>query len=65
MASITVKNRIVQELKVVKVGVDGNTRNTLSNVHFALYDQVKDSEGNVRPAYTPKTGYEDIITQRL
>ena len=62
MASITVKNRIVQELKVVKVGVDGNTRNTLSNVHFALYDQVKDSEGNVRPAYTPKTGYEDIIT---
>lgn len=62
MASITVKNRIVQELKVVKVGVDGNTRNTLSNVHFALYDQVKDSEGNVRPAYTPKTGYEDIVT---
>lgn len=62
MACITVKNRTVQELKVVKVGVDGETRPPLSGVHFALYDQVRDSEGNVRPAYNPKSGYEDIVT---
>ena len=63
MARITVKNRTVQELKVVKLGFNGTTKIPLSGVHFALYDQVKDSEGNVRPAYTPKTGYEDIITK--
>ena len=62
MARITVKNRTVQELKVVKVGVDGNRRTPLSGVHFALYDQVRDSEGNVRPAYNPKSGYDDIVT---
>ncbi len=63
MARITVKNCTVQELKVVKLGFNGTTKIPLSGVHFALYDQVKDSEGNVRPAYTPKTGYEDIITK--
>lgn len=62
MARITVKNRTVQELKVVKVGVDGEERHPLSGVHFALYEQVKDSEGNVRPAYNPKTGFEDLVT---
>lgn len=62
MARITVKNRTLRELKVEKVGVDGSTRTALSDVHFALYDQVKDSEGNVRPAYNPKTGYEDLVT---
>ena len=62
MARITVKNRTVQELKVVKTGVDGNNRELLSGVHFALYEQVRDSEGNVRPAYNPKTGYEDLVT---
>ncbi len=63
MARITVRNRTVQELKVIKEGVDGSTRTPLSGVHFALYDQVKDNEGNVRPAYNPKTGYEDIVTK--
>ena len=63
MARITVKNRTVQELKVVKVGVDGSTRTPLSDVHFALYDQVKDSEGHVRPAYSPKNGFEDLVTK--
>ncbi len=62
MARITVKNRRVQELKVVKVGVGGSMRTPLSGVHFALYDQVRDSEGNVRPAYNPKSGYDDIVT---
>ncbi|MBR3124054.1 MAG: LPXTG cell wall anchor domain-containing protein, partial [Mogibacterium sp.] len=62
MARITVKNRSVQELKVIKVGVDGETRTTLSGVHFALYEQVRDSEGNVRPAYNPMPGYEDLVT---
>ena len=62
MARITVKNRTVQELKVVKIGKDGEERTPLGGVHFALYDQVKDSEGNLRPAYVPRTGYEDIVT---
>lgn len=62
MARITVKNRTVQELKVVKEGVDGDTRSRLGSVHFALYDQVRDSEGNLRPAYSPKSGYEDLVT---
>ena len=57
------KNRTVQDLTVVKVGVDGNTRTPLTGVHFALYDQVRDSEGNVRPAYTPKAGYDDLVTK--
>ncbi|MBR4164124.1 MAG: hypothetical protein IKR11_11425 [Solobacterium sp.] len=34
MARITVKNRTVQGLKVIKVGVDGNTRTPLSGVHL-------------------------------
>ena len=62
MARIIVKNRTVQELKVIKVGIDGGTRRPLSGVHFALYEQVHDSEGHVRPAYSPKTGYEDLVT---
>jgi len=62
MARITVKNRTVQNLKVVKVGVDGGARTPLSGVHFALYEQVHDSEGHVRPAYNPKTGFEDLVT---
>jgi LPXTG-motif cell wall-anchored protein len=62
MARITVRNRTVSELTVVKEGVDGNTRTRLSGVHFALYEQVKDSEGHVRPAYTPEEGYEDLVT---
>lgn len=62
MARITVKNRTLQELQVVKEGVNGSVRIPLSDVHFALYEQVKDSEGNERPAYNPKTGYEDLVT---
>ena len=62
MARITVKNRTVQELTVVKEGVDGSSRIPLSGVHFALYEQVKDSEGNVRPAYSPMVGYDDLVT---
>ncbi len=62
MARINVKNRTVQDLKVVKVGNDSGTRIPLEGVHFALYAQVKDNEGNVRPAYSPETGYEDLVT---
>ena len=62
MARITVKNRTLQELQVIKEGVNGSDRIRLSDVHFALYEQVKDSEGNERPAYNPKTGYEDLVT---
>ncbi|MBE6723785.1 MAG: hypothetical protein E7576_01105 [Ruminococcaceae bacterium] len=62
MARITVKNRTAQGLKVVKVGVADGTRPLLVGVHFALYDQVKDSEGNYRPNYNPKVGYEDLET---
>ncbi len=63
MARITVKNRTVQELTVVKEGVDGSTRIPLGGVHFALYEQVKDSEGHVRPAYSPIVGYDDLVTR--
>lgn len=59
MARITVKNRTVQDLKVVK---EDSTGAPLAGVHFALYDQVKGSDGNMRPAYTPKKGFEDIVT---
>ncbi len=62
MARITVRNREVQELKVVKVGVDDTTNTPLGGVHFALYGQVTDSEGNLRPAYQPMTGYDDLVT---
>ena len=62
MARLTVKNLTVEGLKVIKEGVDGSQKTLLSGVHFALYDQVKDSGGHVRPAYSPKTGYEDIVT---
>ena len=44
------------------MAINGSTKTPLKGVHFALYDQVKDSEGNVRPAYNPKTGYEDLVT---
>ena len=63
MARITVKNRTVQELTVVKEGVDGSTRIPLGGVHFALYEQVKDSEGHVRPAYSPIVDYDDLVTR--
>ena len=62
MARITVKNRTVQELRVLKEGIDDGTKRPLCGVHFALYEQVKDSDGNVRPAYNPKNGYEDLVT---
>ncbi len=62
MARITVKNRTVQSLTIGKVGVDGDTRTPLGGVRFALYDQVKDNEGNLRPAYSPKTGYSSLAS---
>ena len=62
MPRITIRNRTVQELKIVKKGVDGETRTPLGGVHFALYDQVRDAEGNLREAYQPRSGYEDLVT---
>jgi uncharacterized surface anchored protein len=62
MPRITIRNRTVQELKIVKKGVDGETRTLLGGVHFALYDQVRDAEGNLREAYQPRSGYEDLVT---
>ena len=41
---------------------DGNARIPLGGVHFALYDQVTDNEGNTRPAYSPRRGFEDLVT---
>ena len=64
MPRITVKNRTVQELKVFKMGVDGSTRTPLSEVHFALYEQVKDNNGHLVPAYIPKSGYDDLVTDK-
>ena len=58
-AIITIKNRST-EFQVKKI--DSETKEALPNVHFALYKQVKDAEGNPRPDYLPMSGYEDIVT---
>lgn len=58
-ATITIKDRTV-DLKVKKV--DAETQESISGVHFALYPQVTDQQGNKRKDYLPKEGYEDLVT---
>ncbi|MCR5264356.1 MAG: fibro-slime domain-containing protein, partial [Clostridiales bacterium] len=61
MAELTVKNRAVQELKIIKVD-SSNKEIRLEGVEFALYDQVSDNNGNLRKDYFPKPGYESLLT---
>ena len=58
MATITIRNRTT-ELEVKKV--DPNT-GALADVHFALYRQVTDAQGNPRKDYEPMTGFADLVT---
>ncbi len=59
LATITVKDR-ASGLLVRKV--DSSTNQGLSGVHFALYPQVFDTSGRPRKDYSPKPGFEDIVT---
>ena len=56
---LTIKNEPTT-LKVRKV--DSATNNPIQNVHFALYREMKMSNGNVRKDYFPMEGYEDLVT---
>ncbi|MBQ3460757.1 MAG: hypothetical protein IJH14_08825 [Solobacterium sp.] len=58
-ARITIKNRTVG-FKAVKV--DAITNDPMEGVHFALYNQVTDQQGQKRKDYQPITGYEDLVT---
>lgn len=58
-ARITIKNRTV-DFKAVKV--DAITKYPMEGVHFALYNQVTDQQGQKRKDYQPIAGYEDLVT---
>ena len=59
MAILKVRNRSA-ELKVIKV--DAVKKQPIEGVHFALYRQVTNNQGNLRKDYYPISGYEDLIT---
>ena len=56
---ITIKNRPFT-LKAVKT--DASSGNPLPGVHFALYRQVKGTDGQLIRDYYPMEGYEDLVT---
>ena len=58
-ATVTIRNRPTG-LQVRKVDTDTSER--LQGVHFALYRQVTDAQGNPVKDYLPMTGYEDLVT---
>lgn len=58
-ARITIKNR-PSAFQVKKV--DALTGAALKDVHFALYRQVTDNNGNKRKDYNPMKGYENLTT---
>ena len=58
-ARITIKNR-PSAFQVKKV--DALTGAALKDVHFALYRQVTDNNGNKRKDYNPMKGYENLAT---
>ena len=60
MASITIRNRPV-ELHVIKVDAE-NQSEKIEGVHFALYYQVTDTDGNKIRDHRPIQGYEDLVT---
>ena len=63
-ASITVKDRptAFRAVKVGKESAASETVTELQGVHFALYRQVKNTEGQYVKDYTPMSGYEDLVT---
>ncbi|MBQ2656468.1 MAG: LPXTG cell wall anchor domain-containing protein [Erysipelotrichaceae bacterium] len=58
-AKITVKNRKTS-FDVLKVSSEGEK--PLKGVHFALFRQVTDVDGNPRKDYLPMKGYSDLVT---
>ena len=59
MAAITIRNRR-NELHVLKV--DSGNDSALAGVHFALYWQVTDKDGNKIKDNQPIAGFEDLVT---
>ena len=59
MAAITIRNRR-NELHVLKV--DSGNDSPLAGVHFALYWQVTDKDGNKIKDNQPIAGFEDLVT---
>ena len=59
MATITVKNRSA-DLKMIKI--DAVSRESIAGVHFALYRQVTDKDGNKVKDHTPIDKYRDVVT---
>ena len=63
-AAITVKDRPTA-FRTVKVGKENASSETvveLQGVHFALYRQVRNTEGQYVKDYLPMSGYEDLVT---
>ncbi len=58
-ATITIKNR-PSSFQARKV--DAETGDAIAGVHFALYPQVTAQDGTPRKDYSPKSGYEDLVT---
>ena len=61
MPVIIVRNRRTA-LEVLKTDPSEEPEKMLEGVHFALYRQVKDAQGNKRKDYQPMPGYEDLVT---
>ena len=61
MAAIIVRNREAA-LEVLKTDPSEDPEKLLEGVHFALYRQVTDAQGNKRKDYQPMPGYEDLVT---
>lgn len=62
-ATVTIKN-LQNELNVVKVSAsaDSSEASPVAGTHFALYRQVKDSDGSYVKDSTPMSGYNDLVT---
>ena len=60
-AVITVKNRPFA-FSIIKT--DAESGEKLEGVHFALYRQVRSSDGELIRDYDPMEGYEDLVTDK-
>lgn len=58
-STLVIKNKPFT-LKAIKV--DGNDGSLMEGVHFALYRQIKASNGSLRKDYYPMEGYEDLVS---
>ena len=63
-AAITIKDRptAFRAIKVGKEDAASETVTELQGVHFALYRQVRNTEGQYVKDYLPMPGYEDLVT---